>query len=214
MNCFTSLGNVLFTFHVQGCSALVIVVVVVVGTLVVVLASFQHDNTSTSPNISGTDSACQPTKQPVRQTDKQTDGPSASGTQLPSCWVLFGFWAIKFVVLQLSVNVHTPTHTHTHTQPKCSPMCWLFLQLQRYNSTQSICDCRSNEAFQMLCNGLISSYIKEICSWFRKKVANDPFKSCIPQPHHSNQCMHNVVLQSSTLCRNNRIFCIQFANTL
>lgn len=115
MNCFTSLGNVLFTFHVQGCSALVIVVVVVVvGTLVVVLASFQHDNTSTSPNISGTDSACQPTKQPVRQTDKQTDGPSASGTQLPSCWVLFGFWAIKFVVLQLSVNVHTPTQTHTH----------------------------------------------------------------------------------------------------
>lgn len=121
MNCFTSLGNVLFTFHVQGCSALVIVVVVVVGTLVVVLASFQHDNTSTSPNISGTDSACQPTKQPVQLTDKQTDGPSASGTQLPSCWVLFGFWAIKFVVLQLSVNVHTPTHTHTHnpSAPRC-----------------------------------------------------------------------------------------------
>lgn len=53
MNCFTSLGNVLFTFHVQGCFALVIVVAV--PFLVVVLASFQHDNTSTSPNISSTE---------------------------------------------------------------------------------------------------------------------------------------------------------------
>lgn len=70
MNCFTSLGSVLFTFHVQGCSALVVVavaVVVVVAIVAVVLASFQCHNTSTSPKTSqATESPSQPAR-PVQR---------------------------------------------------------------------------------------------------------------------------------------------------
>lgn len=106
-----SLGNVLFTFHVQG------------SHCCCYCSSFQRNNTRSCH--------CQSVRPSERQADTQT------GSKCGAVAATLSFiWSIKFAVLQLSVNLHT----HPQTQIcLLKYSCVKFVKVQRYISSCTRC---------------------------------------------------------------------------